>query len=550
LSYKPEPLPLDIEGMTPALRELWERDAEDLHQAQFHSQDRALFTKFAAPPAKPEKGGLYYADGSTWNPGQGEGLYFYDDLGRFVPIGNIVDIRRFGAIGDGITDDTVAINRFFAAVAAGLSGKISNGIYKFTAALTPLVGNNITIFGDGDGSILQYAGASVTPGDLITIGDGSATYFGLKLSGFTIGSNINLTAGFGLRVRKIYYSNIDVNINGSIASSGKLFGGLWLDGCFYQNLATTRIFSTSKQLLCTNCLETHCGDVDIRAVSNVGTIGIHLAGGNGAFYAERARQQAANLGMLIDNSVVASANIQIFLDQGATFDSNTTAALQINDTLGASSISKIIRADAWFASSIAGSGILVSAWPGGKITSSGGIFINNNVGINSADTSARLVLGSGVQVNNNLSFGLNATAPWSVISDAQMVGNITANFSPNVSPTGMHYGTLQVAQPAATGWGIDFAQTPSNVIAVAGSITLATGSGLVTVHNDSTGLFALFIVYAGNVIKIAGDGSIVSGAPAASQVGLQFTAGVYKLTNGYASAQSVYVGLIRTRPSN
>lgn len=39
-------------------------------------------------PAKPRQGSLYYADGSNWNPGADEGLYFYDGT-SFSPIGPI-----------------------------------------------------------------------------------------------------------------------------------------------------------------------------------------------------------------------------------------------------------------------------------------------------------------------------------------------------------------------------------------------------------------------------------------------------------------------------
>lgn len=31
-----------------------------------------------APPAKPRRGNVRYADGTQWNPGSGEGIYYYN----------------------------------------------------------------------------------------------------------------------------------------------------------------------------------------------------------------------------------------------------------------------------------------------------------------------------------------------------------------------------------------------------------------------------------------------------------------------------------------
>jgi len=73
---------------------------------------------------------------------------------------------------------------------------------------------------------------------------------------------------------------------------------------------------------------------------------------------------------------------------------------------------------------------------------------------------------------------------------------------------------------------------------------------MVMVHNNGTGALGLFLLYAGNVVKVSGDGTIVSGVPGASQIGVQWTGSVYEITNGYASTQNVYVSLLKTRPSN
>jgi len=38
------------------------------------------------PPDKPREGMVRYADGTSWNPGSGEGLYVYDG-GKWIQLG-------------------------------------------------------------------------------------------------------------------------------------------------------------------------------------------------------------------------------------------------------------------------------------------------------------------------------------------------------------------------------------------------------------------------------------------------------------------------------
>ena len=37
-------------------------------------------------PDKPQQGDIRYADGSTWNPGSGEGIYFRNSSGAWVKL--------------------------------------------------------------------------------------------------------------------------------------------------------------------------------------------------------------------------------------------------------------------------------------------------------------------------------------------------------------------------------------------------------------------------------------------------------------------------------
>lgn len=39
-----------------------------------------------AAPTKPAQGDIRYADGTVWDPGSGEGIYFYDSSGSWVKL--------------------------------------------------------------------------------------------------------------------------------------------------------------------------------------------------------------------------------------------------------------------------------------------------------------------------------------------------------------------------------------------------------------------------------------------------------------------------------
>ena len=72
--YEPGPLPLDEKDLGVFLiNELKRIGDVFLNQALF----RLETTNVA--PTRPRGGDLRYADGSNWNPGSGEGIYFFKE---------------------------------------------------------------------------------------------------------------------------------------------------------------------------------------------------------------------------------------------------------------------------------------------------------------------------------------------------------------------------------------------------------------------------------------------------------------------------------------
>jgi hypothetical protein len=114
-------------------------------------------------------------------------------------------------------------------------------------------------------------------------------------------------------------------------------------------------------------------------------------------------------------------------------------------------------------------------------------------------------------------------------------------------------GSIAPAATPSTSWGIDFASgsSPPNYITLTAAATydLAAGSGIVVIHNNTTGDAGIFLTYGGTVTKLGGAATIVSGTGGASQIGLVYNAGAgkYRINNGYATSQAAFITTIRTR---
>jgi hypothetical protein len=117
-------------------------------------------------------------------------------------------------------------------------------------------------------------------------------------------------------------------------------------------------------------------------------------------------------------------------------------------------------------------------------------------------------------------------------------------------------GSIAPAATPSTSWGIDFASsvTPPNytTLAAAATYDLAVGSGIVVIHNNGNGDGAVFFTYGGNTIKLGGAASVVSGIGTLNQIGLAYNpgAGKYRINNGYATSQSIFITTIRTRTTS
>ena len=142
----------------------------------------------------------------------------YTDVLLFDPTdAGIVSVKDYGAKGDGVTDDTAAIQSAIAAINSGASNQLffPTGVYRITSALNPITQNRVVVYGQGPRQTYinqasnsnTFTFASTTPATA-RISDITVRDIGINQGPVT-----NPTAGVALlvtRADRAYFTNIDI----------------------------------------------------------------------------------------------------------------------------------------------------------------------------------------------------------------------------------------------------------------------------------------------------------------------------------------------------
>jgi hypothetical protein len=152
--------------------------------------------------------------------------------------GEIASIRDFGAVGDGVTDDTAALTAFFnhANANPGVRHLMDPLTYAVTAPLPDINVSSVWIEGAGaeihdtgalvTGTVLKWTGAAATTGPLVKItavsGAGNQRISSVTFAGIGIDCNSGALL-YGLEILSARFCNIDV----AIANAGT--AGMQLD---------------------------------------------------------------------------------------------------------------------------------------------------------------------------------------------------------------------------------------------------------------------------------------------------------------------------------
>lgn len=542
---------------------------------------------------------IYAAFASTTNVALGDALVGFKQsnssgvltsaVGRTVhqKLQESVSVKDFGATGDGTTDDTGAIQAAITAVTASNgSVYVPTGTYNITS-LT--ITSSITLYGDGLGSILRTTSATA---DAIYI-DGVGNDPGCVLEYLYINSTVTRTAGYMIKSNssqgtKIRNCRIDNGYNG-IGVTGNVVQGVYIQNCviYATNVAGSAIDVTA-QVLTQGIVGSVFSDLWISGTSSL----VHTGKGiNVACVGDLTINNVSTLYCDVGLNVqpAAGATVQALFVSNCFFDSGDFQGLNFSPAGGAIQLVKCVNV--WAATFsingalLSGTGsILETEFVNCTFAGNGnnGLFIASTIATNTsfiggclaqnvnagfvtaANVNNFRVIGATIGATgqftaNNYGVLINAgTSDNYIISNNTFTTNTLANYVD--AGTGVNKftggntgggGAIRVNVKPSVEWGVDYtSQAATTIVGSGGAINIPTGSGMVLVHNSTTNLMAVFIVFNQTVTKVSGDASIVSGAPAVSQIGLQWDGTQYRVVNGYAASQSIYVGLIRTNTAN
>jgi hypothetical protein len=118
-------------------------------------------------------------------------------------LGPTVNVKAYGATGDGVTDDTAAVQ---AACTAANGVFFPSGTYKVTSPIT-LKSNNM-VFGEGASSVILYTGTATSQGALYANSGSASTYVeNLVVQNLKILGTV-ATAGFSEFIHLISFSGV------------------------------------------------------------------------------------------------------------------------------------------------------------------------------------------------------------------------------------------------------------------------------------------------------------------------------------------------------
>lgn len=506
-----------------------------------------------------------------------------------------VSVKDFGAVGDGITDDTAAIQAAIDSLGtAGGVVEVPTGAYKVSSVLN--ISSYVCL--KGSGAVASSIITNNSTGNVVYI-NAVANSPGCTIENLFFNSSVTRTSGSyieshssnGTFVKncKMYSAFNGISITGSVAQSIKI-EDCQIDNTINYGINITAFNAASpnttgivtsyiSRVLITGAANPNNCNAGIR-ITSVGDLTLY---GISTIYCKK----GLDVSPTGTNTVQALYVTDSFFDTGDEFgvalNPEATASVRLasftnvwcssNGMSGAllGGLGQIISTN-WLNCTMAantGQGLWITSALAKNTSVIGGVYAQNSgsgFGI-ASDVSNFKIVGatigrtdsSGYAFGPNAGFGINLV---SGTSNKYIISNniFTENTAGQISDGGsgvekIVYPNIGIGTAITTNavqsvdWGIDFAKQGAIAIASAGTYALAAGSGLVLLHSDTTGDIGVFTTWAGNVTKVSGSGSMVSGVAGSNQIGLTYDSGIgkYKISNGYATSQSIYIASLKTR---
>jgi hypothetical protein len=517
-------------------------------------------------------------------------------VGRTVhqKLQELISVKDFGAVGDGVTDDTVAIQAAINAIATfDVGGGIvffPIGVYKTTSTIQ--INYPVTLQGSDGGSII--APNFVTTDTLVlnsTLNTGRDS--GVSIFNLTFKASVTRTGGYYVNINGASYTTVrDCNfvngynglgITGDSCASNKIYTSIFAN---LTNVAIGITAVTTGQGSVDTVLEdlsihgngpsnqtaigifvTVAGDITLRHVSTVWCAsGVSIAPSSGN------RIQTMNITESYFDSgtnygIYASGGQVDLLSISNTWCStNGSGGIYLNGISGRQvnqvDIVNVVCSNNSIAGGGAGNGLYIDTYCT-NVTVIGGSFSNNiSNGIYVAANVSNFKIigatcGASGEFPGNIQYGIyvdsGASNNYQISNNRLLSNSIGQLYDGGTGVNKIVYPNVGAGTAITTNatpsidWGLDFAKQGYFVIANGTPYSLAVGSGLILLTNDGTGATGMFLASGGTVTKVSGDATIVSGAAGANQIGLSFSGGLYKVSNGYTPSQNIYICTIKTR---
>jgi len=550
---------------------------------------------------------LYVWDGSVWvalPTGFNEFTNFLA-TGTITPrnlatrMADVVNVKDFGAVGDGIADDTAAIQAAINSVATGGTVYLPTGTYKVTSQLqiqspVSLVGENATV-------LLS----TTTSGTILNLVAVSSWAFdsGPTVDSIIFKSSVVRSSGEFIRSSGVYYIQIKncqfLNGYNGITHTGIATNGFNVSDCIFANNTNKNIVIDSVTTggpAAQGSTDITLKNLTIKGQSSIlqSLAGISISSCGNGVISNVSTLHSGNGLELIPNGT--ASRIQALFISDSYFDSGNKYGVFISGGF----VNLVKLSQVWACSNTRG-GILVSGTvtapvqqvdfvsvqASGNTSASGGsgdgLYIEqyatninvfgcsfggnagNGIAVASGITDFKIsnsTCGDTGEFAGNSQWGIYIASGASdsyVVSNNNLFGNTAGAFFDSGTGTNKTvYPNIGVGTAITTNsvqsvdWGIDFAKQGAVVVANGTPYQLGIGSGLVLLHNNGTGDLGMFLCYGGIVTKVSGAATIVSGAAGANEIGLAYNAGTvkYQISNGYVAAQQIVISTIKTRSAS
>ncbi len=444
---------------------------------------------------------------------------------RFSDVHNLKD---YGALCDGSTDDTSAIQAWLNSAAAGVALYAPAGQCNFSNTLTIPQYNTLAIVGSGPYQTnFHYVGASTTI-DLLVAGVAGSVTYNQYYANFRVSTATHMTAGAAMHFHKLSDSTLENLVEDGFDTGNQyLWDGLWLDGAHVVIVDKINAYTSDNGIVIDGVDSTSNTDVWIdHGYSDFnGKYGLDIAGGIGGVFVDNVEFLGnGNSNTAITDDIVSTGNREVIFGPNVTIDglrTNANYGIYINDPL--SSGGELM--DYAFLGSSVLDGIEIVSYPNGILSvASGRLFNNVRDGIRVSDATAIVNIGSQAVLSQNGGYGINATvSTTNITSSAKTFSNTLGDYNSNaevgswspfspVTTCQSGSGTFVVgsARYYKAGRTVNFTETITEtaVGACAGALLIT----LPTTANDNAVVYGKATVNSGHMLTgqiTAGNGYVV-----------------------------------------